>query len=247
MRKFLLKCAESFLNSKIIANWRVENYQQARQTRQLFEYLKISIVLDIGANEGQYADFLRHDVGFDGIIISFEPAREPFEILETKSENDPRWACFRVALGAENGKQAFNIMKGSQYNSLLVPEEYDDFEHKNTVVEQDIIEVETLNDMWFKLQEDYNLSSVFLKMDTQGFDLEVLRGGDKVLRKIRGLQSELAIILLYKKMPDYIEVIQYLEREKFAVSSMYPVIMDKKKRLMEFDGIFVNTSLSELR
>lgn len=241
MKKTLHEFTENILNSKIIANWRFDDYQQALQTKKLFDYLEIKTVLDVGANEGQYATFLRHEVGYEGVIISFEPAKEPFKILEKKAKLDSNWHCVCAALGEEPGSMKLNVMAYSQYNSLLTPDKSENFSHDSTVVESYDIELKTLNDVWIELQKDYDLSSLYLKMDTQGSDLSVLKGGNKVLQNVRGIQSELSIIPLYKNMPNYIDVMQYLEERNFAISAMHPVFMDRKMRLMEFDGVFINT------
>lgn len=90
-----------------------------------------------------------------------------------------------------------------------------------------------------ELQNKYNIKSAYLKLDTQSFDLEVLKGSKYTLSKIKALQSELAIIKIYHDMPSYLDVISYLNRKNFVLSGSHPVSLDKDLRLIEFDGIFV--------
>ena len=243
MQKTIKNFLENLLKAEIIANWRLPAHRHAKNTRELFEQYSIKTVLDVGANEGQYANFLRHEVGFNGTIISFEPSREQFELLHQNSGADPNWHCINLALGREKGLLKFNLMEGSQYNSVYLPRDYDHIAHRNVVVNNYEVEVETLDTMWERLSEVYNLSSIFLKMDTQGSDLQILKGAEETLSKIYAVQSELSVIPLYQEMPAYNEVIDYLCENNYALSYIHPVLQDKYMRLVECDGVFINEEL----
>jgi len=236
---------ERYFEIKIIPQWRMERYELGLHLKKLFEHMNINTVIDVGANEGQYASFLRNEVGYCGTILSFEPGKELFQILQKKSEADPDWYCFPIAFGEENKTDTINIMARSQFNSLLKPKNDTFFQKENAVVDSYQINVSTLDDFWTGLEKDHDLSSVYLKLDTQGYDLKILTGAKESLPKIKALQSEMSVIPIYNDMPDYKEVTRFLENHKFSHSAMFPVSNDTNMRLIEFDGIFVNSALFE--
>jgi hypothetical protein len=80
-------------------------------------------VLDVGANEGQFATLLR-SLGFDGRIVSFEPVAESFRILERHASGDSRWTVHNFALGDEEGEMPINILPRSDFNSFLQPNRF---------------------------------------------------------------------------------------------------------------------------
>ena len=70
--------------------------------RNLFAELDIRCVLDVGANKGQYRDFLRSQVDYQGLIISFEPIQKNAVILQDRAKRDNRWFTYPYALGSTN-------------------------------------------------------------------------------------------------------------------------------------------------
>ena len=89
--------------------------------QRFFKAFDIDCVFDIGANAGQYARMLRKKVGFQGLIISFEPIPRLAEKLITESESDPLWEVHQLALSDRNGETDFNMMLDSQFSSLDFP------------------------------------------------------------------------------------------------------------------------------
>ena len=75
----------------IIPKWRLQSFPLAARLRQLFVHHRIEKVIDVGANEGQYRDFLRNQVGFDGRIESFEPTPALVARLHEKARGDRDW------------------------------------------------------------------------------------------------------------------------------------------------------------
>jgi hypothetical protein len=87
-------------------------------------------------------------------------------------------------------------------------------------------------------------SSVYLKLDTQGYDLEVLKGAAGSLGSVQALQIEAAVQPLYRDMPDYRTMLAELEARGFALSAMFPVSHDARLRLIEFDCLFVRDGVA---
>jgi len=80
----------------------------------------------------------------------------------------------------------------------------------------------------------------YLKIDTQGFDIEVLRGAGASLPAVKALQTEASIIGLYKGMPPYMDTLRYLDERGFDITGLYPVSRDSTLRLVEFDCVMIN-------
>jgi hypothetical protein len=88
IRRRLFSLAQT-LGYTVLPNWRVEHHAQTVYLQNLFRLLAIDCVLDVGANQGQYRDFLRNDVGFEGAIVSFEPIPQHVETLRRRAASDP--------------------------------------------------------------------------------------------------------------------------------------------------------------
>lgn len=149
---------EAILKSKIISNWRIPKYSLERQLRNLFTHFEIDCVLDVGANKGQYAEFLRYQLEFKGIILSFEPDKEAFKELMRLSNKDPLWHCFKYALGAEEKTANFNIMAESVFNSAHQPDTSTHFKEDNTIVDKYDVDFRTLDNVCPNCKTNITLS-----------------------------------------------------------------------------------------
>lgn len=201
----------------------------------------IDTVIDVGANEGGFGRYLR-SIGFTGEIFSFEPVRTAFEKLSAVSAGDPAWTAFDVALGSSRGEATINVSKFSQLSSMLPASDYGSRHCNNMeIVEQQKISIRTLDEC----RESGLIPSdrrFLLKMDTQGFDLEVFRGASATLPQVRCMLSELSLIPIYEGMPHYLEALALYERSGFAVTGFYPISRNRENlALNEVDCLMVNT------
>ena len=93
----------------------------AGRLRRLFHEHRIDTVLDVGANAGQFRDFLRKKVGFRGQIETFEPVPDLAAQLMTRAESDPHWKIHACALGAETGHKPINVTANTVFSSFRKP------------------------------------------------------------------------------------------------------------------------------
>jgi len=108
------------------------------------------------------------------------------------------------------------------------------------------VDVRRLDSVLGELGPGVDISRVLLKIDTQGFDLEVFAGLGSSTGGIAAIQSELSVIPLYDGMPHMLEAIAVYESSGFAISGIYPVSVDEESlRAIEFDCMMVRTSESE--
>ncbi|NOQ36261.1 MAG: FkbM family methyltransferase [Methylococcaceae bacterium] len=204
----------------------------------LFDLLKIDTVFDVGANKGQYGAMLRK-MGYQGAIYSFEPVNSCFQDLSTISASDDNWQVFNYALGEENTTMDINVMEASEFSSLLKPNDYGKelYAHKIPVKQTESIAIKKLDDVFAEIINN-NSTKLFLKMDTQGYDLKVLAGAKEVLSQVLGLQSEISLTPLYEGMPDYLEALSRFKDSGFELTALYPVSRDPDSAaLIELDCI----------
>lgn len=226
MNKYLRDAIESSaskLGYTIVPDWQLTTFRQTAYLKRLFEYCKIDTVIDVGANEGQYRDFLRQEVGHTGDIISVEPIPEMVEKLQERARSDPRWRIEGVALAATPGTATLNVMGSNQFSSLLPPDhsEIGYFATMNSVERTVTVQTRTLNDL-VKTIPGAPKRNIYLKLDTQGFDLEVLKGGLDALPRVAALQTEASFKRLYQGAPSYIAVVDFLREHGFDMSAAHP-------------------------
>ena len=206
----------------------LERMSELSYLRQLIAQLRIDCVLDVGANIGQFASELR-GIGYRGQVISFEPIASVFSSLQEQFANDPKWEGFHMALGSAEGSMTITIPKLTVMSSLLESDVSEPDARRESVV------VKRLDQMLPQLQRELGFSRVFLKMDTQGFDLEVFRGAAGCMDCIQGIQSELSVQPLYKNMPHYLESLQTYESAGFELFNLSVVNRVESGSLLELN------------
>jgi len=212
----------------------------------LLDKLKINCILDVGANIGQFADKLR-DSGYEGWIFSFEPIQDNYKVLVNKSRQDDRWLIFNMALGSVSTIESLNITKATAFASFHSPNKYSHNrfgDQQVDIARSEDVQVERLDNILGEIIEYIASPQIFLKMDTQGYDVEVFKGSEKVLDKIKGLQSEISFQQIYKDMPDYSESLGIYRNKGFEVTGLYPVSRDHTNMtLIEMDCFMVRKDI----
>ena len=214
----------------------------ARHLRKLFKALDVDCVLDVGANKGQYYEFLRERVEFQGRILSFEPIPDHAQVLMGRSRGDSRWRVFDCALGSTAGTFPIHVMNRSGWSSLLPKAATADTTFAEGVVVERVVDVpvRTMDDVLEEQGIAQTGERIYMKLDAQGFDLEVLKGAARSLPRIRALQSELELMPVYEGAPDYMTVLGYLRERQFQITGMFPVWRDDLLRVGELDTVFRN-------
>ena len=109
----------------IIPSWRLEGRELARHLAQIFDRYAITTVFDVGANVGQYHDFLRQQVGFSGKVLSFEPQPQPqpqpAQSLRHRQAADPVWETHNLGFGNSDSELALNVMARDTFSSFRQP------------------------------------------------------------------------------------------------------------------------------
>ncbi|MFJ4425336.1 FkbM family methyltransferase [Streptomyces bobili] len=196
-------------------------------------------VFDVGANNGQYARRLRR-LGYTGRIVSFEPTSETFAQLEKAAERDPDWHVYQCGLGRE--ETTAEIHTGwKTMNSLLGPSDYgkDRYSRFHTSDTEEI-RIRRLDEVMDEALDGLADPRPYLKMDTQGYDLEVFAGAGKRVEEFVGMQSEVAVLRLYEGSPGMGEAVATYEAAGFGITGMYPVTREATTgRVIEFDCVLM--------
>ncbi len=211
---------------------------EARLGRFL-QYHNINLVFDVGGNVGQYATSLRR-MGYQGRIVSFEPLERAHALLVSSSRNDDLWTIApRAAIGDRDGQISINVAKNSVSSSVLPMLDT----HKNHAPDSVYFSVETVP--IYKLdtiapdylgQED---ASVYLKIDVQGYESQVLAGASRILPRIKGIQLELSLVPLYEGERLFQEMLILLDKLGFELHAVIPGFTEMQSgRLLQMDGIF---------
>jgi FkbM family methyltransferase len=209
----------------------LERYREQWFLKRILEKLKITVVLDIGANDGKFAEGLRL-LGYRGRIASFEPIPSEIEKLRRRAHGDVDWRVFDYALGSETGMADFNVIEeggGHFYSSFLKPAAAPPV---STVLR---IAVRRLDSIW---REIIRLEDrVFLKTDTQGFDMRVLQGTGEYLKNVLGVMAEANVERLYEGAPHYLETLAFLEAQGFSLMDLRVIDRTAQGSVLEYDCI----------
>ena len=221
-----------------IRPYKASTHADKRLTKTL-QHFKIDLVLDVGANTGQFAQKLI-DGGFKGKVISFEPLSSCHKILQHKAHSYNNWEIYeRTAIGSENTESEINISENSVSSSLLkIKESHLQGEPTSRYVGKEKIKISRLDDV----AKTMNLEgkNIFLKIDVQGFEMEVLKGATELLAKTKLVSVELSLVPVYENGNVlFQDVIKYFEERGFYLFGFQTAFVDNHTgQVLQADGIF---------
>jgi FkbM family methyltransferase len=204
---------------------------------KLLEFHRIDVIIDVGANVGQYGRQLR-DLGFKGRIVSFEPLPVAYAELSRRVGRDAAWQAFELAIGDHDGQAIMHVAANSVSSSLLgmLPAHLDAAPYSEFVgdIEVEMITLSEVIDRHVDTKD-----RLFVKVDAQGYESRILAGAAEGLDRIQGLQLELSIVPLYEGSATLGTLIAEAERLGFTLMSIEPGFSDQRSgRLLQADGVF---------
>jgi len=195
---------------------------------------RIGLVLDVGAADGSWAGTLRTN-GYTGRIISFEPLAQAFGRLEAAAAEDDLWEVHRVAVGAHDGHGVLHVAGNEQSSSLLPMTQ----RHLRHAPESAVAGRESVRLVMLDTVEFARDAPIFLKLDVQGSELDVLHGAKKTLRSTRLVEAELSAVELYEGQALLEEVIAYLRSAEFDLVGFETSFRDRSAGdLLQGNGFF---------
>jgi len=206
--------------------------------KKIIRDFNIQTIIDVGANEGQYALQLLKN-GYKGRIYSFEPISNPFTVLKNRAEKNSNWRVFHTAVGSAEEQLSINVSENIVSSSIFEVSNYSlEAEPSTRIVRKENITVTTIDNLC-KGKVDMP-GEILLKLDVQGFELKALQGSVKTLPKIRIIQAELSFTPAYKGAPLFVEVASFLENQGYEIFTLLPGFRDRRSgRLLQADGLFI--------
>ena len=214
----------------------LERYRKSPNVTGKFE---ISMVLDVGANAGQFAMALRES-GYKGKILSFEPLSLAHQELIETSKKDKLWKVNkRIALGSAATNLKINITKNSVSSSFLeMQRAHENAAPDSLVIGSELTDVITLDSIFSEVVN--NDDKVLLKIDTQGYEKEVLLGAILSLPRIDVIQIELSLTPLYEPFESYEYFLNFFKEHDYHLWDLIPGFRNHLTgQLLQVDGIFV--------
>lgn len=203
----------------------------------MLNHYQIDVILDVGANIGQYGSELRN-LGYKKRIISFEPLEYAFGKLKKCAANDKNWDVHHFALGERDGESVINVAKNSVSSSILenLPQLTESapqaaFTSKETIL---LKKLDTI-------AADLNVAgkNIYLKIDAQGYESQVLEGAAEFLKNVKGIQVEMAFIPTYDGATTFDDMKTKLNALGFSLMALESGFYDKKTgKQLEADGVF---------
>jgi FkbM family methyltransferase len=209
------------------------------QTKRLLDHHYIDLVFDVGANCGQYAMFLR-ECGYSRNIVSFEPLYSVYTQLLNQSKKDPLWhVAPRGAIGDLNDEITINIASNNSQSSsaLKMLDAHLKAAPESAYCGSERVKLNRLDDIAQKyIEKD---SKIFLKIDVQGLEKQVIEGTKGILPMIKGIQVELSLVPLYQEQLLFQDTINLMDKLNYDLYSLVPNFIDSATgRVLQIDGIF---------
>jgi FkbM family methyltransferase len=219
-----------------LVRFRSVRHAIGRRTR-LMVSLGIDLVIDVGANRGQFGREIR-EAGYAGRIVSIEPLEAPFRRLSRLAARDERWAVIQSAVGPRAGSATMHVAANAGASSSMLPmlNLHTRAAPEARYVADETVEVATLDDLAQPHMRDE--SPVFVKIDVQGFELQVLAGGTATLARSALVQLEMSLLPLYESAPGFREVLEFMEQHGFHLVGLEPGIAAHSGLLLQADGLF---------
>jgi FkbM family methyltransferase len=201
-----------------------------------FDKFEIDLIFDIGANTGQFAEEI-FNYGYKNKIVSFEPLTSAHAKLIKHASKYPNWHVYnRCAIGDYDGTTSINISENSVSSSILDMTQ----NHLDAAVNSKFIDKENVN--IYKIDSilgQYDFKNIFIKIDAQGFENNIINGSVNSANKIKGFLCETSLIELYKGQSLWQEMITKFDDLGFKLWGIQPGYSDPRTgQTLQVDLIF---------
>lgn len=207
--------------------------------RLLLQRHAIDLVLDVGANEGQYAAALRRRSGYTGRIVSFEPVPDAYDVLARRAGRDAAWHCQRIALSDRESEGEINIGPATVLSSMLAPRGHLDGTALATRGQRTApVTLRTLDTAAGPHLQ--GAEHVLVKIDVQGYEPQVLRGSRTTLSAVELIECEVPMVALYEGQDSFRQLIDQLDDLGFSPVSVQPNMIESSSGyVVDADLVFV--------
>lgn len=204
----------------------------------LVKHHNIDLIFDIGANTGQYAEML-FSLGYKGKIVSFEPLSDAYKAMKSKAQKNPNWiAAEQCAIGEFDGEIEINVSENSVSSSLMkVMDEHVKAEPSSRIAKQEKVKIYKLDTIAKQFMG--SAKNLLIKIDTQGYEDNVIEGAKETIKQCKGMQVELSLTKLYEGQKLFDEMVKKITSLGFSLQQIEPSFTDKNSgKMLQVDGIF---------
>ena len=160
--------------------------------------MDINTVLDIGANVGEFTA-IYHELFPEAKIYAFEPLPDCFFELKERTENIENIKSYNLGLGSKDGILKIHMSSWHPASSFRDMADLHKQNYPHSSESQDVdVSINKLDDV---LNESDLVDNIFIKMDVQGFEDEVIKGGAKIFQKAKVVVVESSFQKLYEDEP----------------------------------------------
>jgi FkbM family methyltransferase len=200
---------------------------------------KLSTLVDIGANRGQFT-LLARLLFPDARIFAFEPLSGPADVFRRLFAEDKEVKLYDVAIGNEAGTARMNVMSRDDSSSVLEPESL-----QGEIFGTDPSSVQAVRIQ--RLAESLDRSNLvrpaLMKIDVQGYELEVLHGSSELLSLFDAILVECSYVRLYKSQPLASDIISWLATKGFALQGVFNQHIDAERGPIQADFLFAKRDI----
>lgn len=192
-------------------------------------------IFDVGANTGQFA--IGAMAAFpEAQIISYEPGSRAFGQLQHTFANDSRVKLINKAVGDITGETMLHVTNADQSSSLLELGDghlkaYPEIKESG----QEPVQVITLEN---EIRHISPQKPILLKIDTQGFEMQVLRGAGEVLEYIQWIVFETTTQPMYQGEATFDEILPWLQERGFVFQGPIELHVNPSGKPCQFDALF---------
>jgi FkbM family methyltransferase len=188
-----------------------------------------TVIFDVGANEGQTIALARKAIE-EPIIHAFEPTKTAYTIL---AKAFPNVILNNFALGPKAGVQEIKEAGATTMSSLLEPAKGGwDGQGWKDIKARYTVPVRTIDD--YSLEAGIDKIEL-LKTDTQGYDLEVMKGAKRMFseHRIRWVFTEITFPAMYQGQPSFEDIYSFLKERGLKLAGVYNVRQGDMNALFE--------------
>lgn len=219
-----------FLRGKIFSFSSFEIVTNLKRTVPNLDY-----IIDVGANSGQFSKVASFHFP-NAIMHLFEPLPNLYPKIEKLFKGKQNISTYNLALGNESGTIKFNQNEFGHISSVLNISSDNVHYPKGNELNQIDVEIKTLDSL--SLFDGKNKGTSLLKLDVQGYELEVLKGGEKTLTNLDYILIEANLEQLYVNQPSFTQVNNYLNSKGFELSDMLDFNLGAKNKYIEIDLLY---------
>lgn len=204
---------------------------------RLIKNISPKFIVDIGANKGQFALMLRK-INPNSTIHSFEPLGNAVNSFRKIFKNDSNINIYPFAIGnSKEDKNIFISMRDDSSSILPISKNQEEIYPGTGLKETAIISIDRLDN---HIGIENIIHPSLLKIDVQGFELEVLKGSENLLGSFSYIYCECSFIELYEGQPIAYEIIDFLAQLGFYLDGIHNLHHNEKGVSIQADFLFKN-------